>query len=657
MVSENPAKLVVDPFDGIALRDAELEALTIRSRKALALLAYLGMRPGFSDTRERIAGLLWSESTEGKARSALRQCLRQLRLDLGNERAGCLKIEHQRIALDQGHVTSRAGKVLDALKSGRVDPLLLSEEGLPERLFYGFEDLDPGLTAWLRVARQAWRGRLNAALDDAMQHPVPDHVPDRIAEALSFLDPSHEPAQRRVMMHHARSGNPGAAIRQYERLWHALDVQHDAEPMPETVALIADIKRGDIPLAEAPRRALVPQADPQIAPVIELGPFNSLSPTQQDLYTLQGFRSELLASLTRFREWSIIEGCLPETKPDYVIDADLTRFDVQTRFILFLRDARSGRVIWSETYGAVPRDFGEALRRIVRRVALALNIYLSAERVAALTQQFETDWAVFDRWLYGQSLSFTWQPDDRDKAKTIFRQIVADAPDYTPAYVSLVMLENTRHLAFPGCMRSAASEQETLALARRALAMDPLDTKTHLAAAWSMTMNGRFAEAQQYFAQSYDLNPSDPWTIVSAGLGLAFSGALSDGMALAGEALQLDQHPSPSHCEYQANIHFLAGDYEMSRVWGVRAQGATRDSSGWQVACLAHLGRSEEACLLGKRFVEETRMNWHGSGQNPSTEDVAAWFLHCFPLADREGLERLRTGLTLAGLTQAMPTP
>jgi hypothetical protein len=53
--------------------------LNLRSRKAQALLAYLGLRPGQAHPRDKLAALLWGESRPDQARDALRHALAALR--------------------------------------------------------------------------------------------------------------------------------------------------------------------------------------------------------------------------------------------------------------------------------------------------------------------------------------------------------------------------------------------------------------------------------------------------------------------------------------------------------------------------------------------------------------------------------------------------
>jgi DNA-binding SARP family transcriptional activator len=61
--------------------------VVLSSRKSLALLAYLALQPTRSESRERIAALLWSDSGGEHGRGALRQTLRRLKQDLDGAEA------------------------------------------------------------------------------------------------------------------------------------------------------------------------------------------------------------------------------------------------------------------------------------------------------------------------------------------------------------------------------------------------------------------------------------------------------------------------------------------------------------------------------------------------------------------------------------------
>src|SRR5262249_12626417 len=56
--------------------------ISVRSRKARALLAFLAMKPDYRARREELATLLWGDNPDALAPHSLRPCLISLRQDL-----------------------------------------------------------------------------------------------------------------------------------------------------------------------------------------------------------------------------------------------------------------------------------------------------------------------------------------------------------------------------------------------------------------------------------------------------------------------------------------------------------------------------------------------------------------------------------------------
>jgi DNA-binding SARP family transcriptional activator len=65
--------------------------ITIPTRNAQALFAFLILHPAKPQRRERLAGLLWPDSSEDSARSNLRHELWRLRKALETEQKGHMK--------------------------------------------------------------------------------------------------------------------------------------------------------------------------------------------------------------------------------------------------------------------------------------------------------------------------------------------------------------------------------------------------------------------------------------------------------------------------------------------------------------------------------------------------------------------------------------
>src|SRR5215468_9746056 len=103
---------VLGPFSATIVGDRRIP---ITSRKARALMGYLLLSDVAEETRERIVGLLWSETPEDKARASLRPVVHELREAF--LAAGCPYFHADRtlICLDRATCrTDLAGIVEDA---------------------------------------------------------------------------------------------------------------------------------------------------------------------------------------------------------------------------------------------------------------------------------------------------------------------------------------------------------------------------------------------------------------------------------------------------------------------------------------------------------------------------------------------------------------
>ncbi|GHD63778.1 trifolitoxin synthesis, TfuA [Thalassobaculum fulvum] len=661
--------------------------LAVRSRKAQALLAYMAISPQPWESRERLAGLLWSESDETSARGSLRQVLRELRSAFDEARSDAFLTNRNDVRLDGRRIRLDLWEVIDQARRGRVHPLLLSNQRLSESLLIGYEELDPAFRAWLMVQRQIFHETLVRDLEQIiLGYPEQPERATRAAEALVNLDPSHEGACRLLMRAHAAAGNIPRALKVYAALWDLLDHEYDMEPSDETQAVVAAIKAGPdgsfaappvaSPNAVTPAAAAPadddPSADRNQKPglasaarmLLIVDTFDARGVPDNEIHIVHGFRHDLIARLVRFREWSVIGGSEDRLRrptntsslPEYSLQATVYKAEGAFKLVLTLQDREVGRFVWSANYDLALTNWFEAQQTIVRRIAVALNVQLSAERLAQITGRPDVSLDVLDRWLLGQSLSFRWQPPDETRAEEIFQSIIDEAPDFAPAYSSLVQIKNSYHLVFPGRDRTRENARESLAIAKQAVQIDPLDSRAQLCLAWSYALNGQHDHAEVSYGLAYDLNPNDAWTLVSTALGLSFCGRRQAAHDIASQALTLCVGPSPVHWGYQAVTRFMIGDLEGCVEAADRANDAISNLPAWKAAALGHLDRIAEAKAEGRRFVELIRSNWHGRAP-PEDEAIAAWLLHCFPIRERESWERLRDGLSLAGVPAPRSAP
>jgi len=243
IVAKRPP-LAISLFDAFsAAHDGQ--PLAIKNKKAQAVVAYL--LPGRRETRERLCGLLWSESSEEKARGSLRQALHQLRELFESIGFAGLIVGRDDISLRAPLFSVDVWAIEEsAAETGDVHPLLLDRKRLPETLLCGLEELDPSFRLWLLVQRQALHERLarrlERALDAAGREPS---TQVDLAPALLNLDPTHEGACRILMEDHAAHGDTAGALRVYKALWDLLDEEYDSEPSDQTKDLVVRIKTGE----------------------------------------------------------------------------------------------------------------------------------------------------------------------------------------------------------------------------------------------------------------------------------------------------------------------------------------------------------------------------------------------------------------------------
>jgi TolB-like protein/DNA-binding SARP family transcriptional activator len=233
---------------------ASPQMVQISAPRHRVLLAYLAMQPTYTETRERLATLLWSDRLDKQARQSLRQLLLTLRQELAPAGMDPLRVERDRIGLDPALIAVDA-REFQALAQSDAEQELERAVEIEYGVFLDGVSLESeAFQDWLRVER----ARLDTAaaqvfLRAAERHDATGHGAQaiRAAERLINLDPLRESAQRQLLRLLARYRGREAALVQAAKFVGMLREDVDADPEPETLALISDIEA----LNERPLRA------------------------------------------------------------------------------------------------------------------------------------------------------------------------------------------------------------------------------------------------------------------------------------------------------------------------------------------------------------------------------------------------------------------
>jgi len=110
--------------------------------------------------------------------------------------------------------------------------------------------------------------------------------------------------------------------------------------------------------------------------------------------------------------------------------------------------------------------------------------------------------------LRAQVMITSFKPIDWERAAEIFTDTIRRAPNSRLAFSGLVQMNNGVHFVHPGVLRDRNKAQQTLALARSAVQLDPVESRANYVAG-SLTLMEHTAMPRSTRTCA-ELNENDP---------------------------------------------------------------------------------------------------------------------------------------------------
>jgi DNA-binding SARP family transcriptional activator/TolB-like protein len=234
---------VLGPFE-LGLRESGA-LIPVPSAKMRALLAYLAAAPRLTETRRRLAGLLWASSGEDQARQSMRQLLSNFRRAAALGASGIILFDDNSVSLDPALVAidrsalTEVSPDADVAELARIADLYRGDFGLG--LDIGEADYD----AWLlgervrcRDAASALLDRLVRALTGLGRHEEALARANRLAE----IDPTREETHRLVIGLEAIVSGRASAMLRYEAFRLLLKEELGVRPEAATLRLLDELR-------------------------------------------------------------------------------------------------------------------------------------------------------------------------------------------------------------------------------------------------------------------------------------------------------------------------------------------------------------------------------------------------------------------------------
>jgi DNA-binding SARP family transcriptional activator len=229
--------------------------LDVDTRKAIAILACLVLESG-PVRRDWLAALLWPESDDEHARSALRRTLSTLNRALGGR---WLDVQRDRVALSTTDGCEvDVADVREGIRSGRAGEAAGFERAIESyggELLAGFSLRDSAeFEQWVEPITEELRRDFVLALERTVEARCAVGRYDdgeQLAARWLAADPLNEAAYRWLMKAAAWRGDRSAALARYRDCVRVLDAELGVPPLDETTDLYLAIRSGTLTQPDA----------------------------------------------------------------------------------------------------------------------------------------------------------------------------------------------------------------------------------------------------------------------------------------------------------------------------------------------------------------------------------------------------------------------
>lgn len=586
--SRTPPRLAIGVLGGLSLA-LEGAPLALPNRKARALIAYLALQPVPTFPRERLAGLLWPESDDTRARSSLRTTLHELRRALLACSCRVLRDTPEAVSLSGDLFEVDLEAAFDSIAAGHLPHTIAAQPRAVALLLAGYEDLADEFRTWLEQFRADSVGRLSRALERGYSDQnLTARERRRMAEAALRLDPLDEGACRTVMRLAAEGGEIAVALRAYSELYEALGVELDMEPSDATQTLVAAIKIGGLDAAPPPRE-LAPGAPVAAAPrsshagIVVLPFVADADATANDgvRQFAEGVEEGIVHVLSGIGELFVIARGTARTfggrnvdprevgralGVDYVLSGRVTASAEGLRVFTELAESSVGRVIHTDRYNTTPQGLFALQDRMADDLVGVIAPAVKAHELARAKRKAPESITAYDLMLQGVELQYALEESSFAAGGARLYEAIARDPHYAPAYAHAATWHNFR-IGQGWSPRPGEDAAHAARCAAKALELDRNNAVALAIHGQVLSFNGRrYQEARDYLDRAITLGPSSvlAWTLSSATHSWTGNGA--PGVEHATRAVKLSPFdPFVFFAEHMlSQSHYMQGNYDIA---------------------------------------------------------------------------------------------
>jgi len=629
-------------------------------RKARAILAFLVLAPGYSATREQLAGLLWSDRGPDQARASLRQSLRELR-ELPSVGAA-IATARDAVTLDPAAFAVDLHEIRHAAAARDLPALAGLLEHARGDLLEDFLDLSPAFDEWLQAERPRQHDLILADSLDAIEAGGLADMKDtrNILRSLDRLDPVNEAVVRLGMRLDHAAGDGASLHRRYRQLCDRLESEFAALPSEETRALFHSLatNRDAAPRSRSPPVEIDPEpASPGIdmVPLIMVAPLQVAAADEQLAALAELCADDIRVSLSRMRgiqALALEDAALPDivSRGDdalgiYLLSGSLRRLGGEIRANVQLADAATRIILWSDSLRSgesaealVDAVVGKAAGAVLPAIDRDLNRRLREPSGDVATERaLYTHARVLIR--NGRELPAV------EKGVRLLEKLVEHNPQHFGARLLLARIYNSdfwHQLAGHDVRRFRDTAERHL---QAAAAIEPGHYSVRIAQAWRLLRRGQIAAAQREFEALLAGLPHDAEVANMCAVGFCFIGQFDKAEQLMQRAFFLNPFPpSDYHADYAVVLALKRECEAAEEHFAVSGETGLMYGAA-RLANAAHLdGGAARLSAVADDFVDGFRHVWQPATE-PTLADILEWACYNLPLHPAEHRDWLTQGL------------
>jgi TolB-like protein/class 3 adenylate cyclase len=351
-------------------------------------------------------------------------------------------------------------------------------------------------------------------------------------------------------------------------------------------------------------------------PSIAVLPFTNMSGDPEQEYFSDGITEDIVTELSRFQMLDVIarqssfafKGQTIDIKEigkklgvRYLVEGSVRKLANRVRISVQLVDAITAAHIWVDRYDRVIEDIFAVQDEVTQAVVSALPGQIQRAVLARTERKRTESMTAYDCLLRGNWSYHLFTHEGLFEAILMYQKAIELDPGFAQAYARLADTYNS--VATMG-WEGNATLNETMEIARKAIALDGNDNWARLALAWALLRDQQFDDAEEQFETALGINRNDADCICWIANGFVCLGRAEEGYELIMEAMRLNPLHLTTYHAVLGNALYFTGRFEASvRAFKqCEAVGALNHAN--LAAAYGQVGQIEEARSEVRKFVE-----------------------------------------------------